>query len=106
MSDYQISHAEPAYFSPLDPTDQDTFTFDWSHRAYPNDTIVFASVVSIPTGLNFVGPPFIDGTLIDITIGPLGHTPPRPTTYTLRCTAVFRSGRISNFSVPFEVRSL
>jgi hypothetical protein len=100
-----ITRPEPDRFSPFDPTDEDQFTFDWSRRAYPNDAIVFASVTSTPAGVNFIGPAFIDGLLVEVTIGPF--TPPTlPMTYQLRCRAVFASGRISNYSVPFVVMSL
>ena len=105
MTNFQIHRAEPPYFSPFDPSDQDTFAFDWSIRGYANDIITFATVTSIPAGVNFVGPAFIDGTVVSATIG--SFTPPQlPMTYTLRCTAVFASGRISSYSVPFQVQSL
>lgn len=107
MSDFEIRFPEPAFFSPLDPTDIDLFTFDWSVRGFPGDTIVFASIVSIPSGVNFLGPAFISGQSVTITIGPFGPTiPPLPMTYSLRCMAVFGSGRISNYSVPFIVENL
>lgn len=107
MSDYEIHNPEPAYFSPFDPLDEEVFTFDWSVRGYPNDTIVFASIISIPTGVNFIGPAFISGTTVEITVGPFATVPlVQPVTYALRCMAVFASGRISNFSVPFQVRTL
>lgn len=101
----RITSAQPAYFSPFDPNDTDTFTFDWSIRAYANDPITFASVESIPSGVNFVSSPLITGNLVDCTVGPF--TPPQlPAVYELRCSAVFASGRISNYSVPFIVRTL
>lgn len=106
MSDYEIRFPEPAFFSPLDPTDTDLFTFDWSIRGYPNDTIVFASVVSIPSGVNFLGPAFVSGPSVTVTIGPFAIVPPLPATYSLRCMAMFGSGRISNYSVPFIVKAL
>lgn len=109
MSDFQIHNPEPAFFSAFDPSDEDTFTFDWSRRGYTGDTIVFASVVSVPSGVNFLGPAFIDGQAVEITVGPFPQTAstmPLPATFLLRCMAVFRSGRISNYSVPFEVRTL
>lgn len=109
MSDYSVYQPEPRFFSPLDPTDTDTFTFDWSTRGYPGDAIVFASIISVPAGVNFLGPTFIDGQLVEITIGPFLITPsqmPLPMTYALRCMAMFASGRISNFSVPFIVKQL
>jgi hypothetical protein len=107
MSDYEICHPEPAFFSPFDPSDQDFFTFDWTLRGYPNDAIVFASVVSVPPGLNIVGPAFIDGPLVEVAVGAF-NVPPlsMPVTYSLRCMAVFASGRISNFSIPFMVMAL
>lgn len=101
----QISRPEPDRFSPFDPTDEDQFTFDWSRRAYPNDTIIFASITSVPAGVSFLGPAFIDGLLIEITVGPF-NPPTLPMTYKLRCTAVFASGRVSNYSVPFVVMNL
>lgn len=105
MSGYQITQAEPQYFSPFDPSDEDTFTFDWSRRGYTNDRIVFASVTSVPAGVNFLGPAFIDGSLVDITVGPF--TPlSLPFTYELRCRAVFASGRISNYSIPVVIMTL
>lgn len=105
MSGYQITHAEPQFFSPFDPTDEDIFTFDWSRRGYTNDRIVFASVTSVPAGVNFLGPAFIDGSLVDVTVGPF--TPPSlPFTYELRCRAVFASGRISNYSIPVVIMTL
>lgn len=102
---YQITRPEPQYFSPLDPTDQDVFTFDWTNRGYANDSIVFASVVSVPSGLNILGPCFINGSLVDITVGPSPQLQ-LPATFSLRCMAVFASGRISNFSIPVVVMSL
>jgi hypothetical protein len=105
LSGHAITQAEPTYFSPFDPTDEDTFTFDWSRRGHPNDRIIFATVTSVPPGLNFLGPAFIDGSLVDITLGPF--TPPyTPITYALRCQAVFASGRISNYSIPVIVKPL
>lgn len=106
MSDYEIQNAEPAYFSPLDPTDTDIFTFDWSRRSFPNDIIVFASIVSVPTGVNLIGPAFVSGLAVSITVGPFDIVPPLPATYSLRCMAMFASGRISNYSVPFDVMTL
>lgn len=101
----QIHRAEPAYFSPFNPTDQDFFTFDWTDRAYGGDTIIYATITSIPAGVNFVGPAFVDGKLVGITIGPFSP-PTLPATYLLRCSATFASGRISNYSVPFIVMNL
>ena len=107
MSDYEITNPEPRYFSPLDPTDQDVFSFDWSVRGYPGDAIVFASVVSIPSGVTFLGPAFINGQVVEITVGAFATIPlVQPVTYSLRCMAVFASGRISNYSVPFQVKML
>lgn len=106
MSDYEIHRPEPADFSPLDPTDTDVFTFDWSVRGYASDTILYAYVLSIPGGINFVGPPFIDGMAVQVMIGPLATSPVLPAVYLLRCTAVFASGRVSNYSIPFQVKTL
>jgi hypothetical protein len=109
LSDYEIHRPEPAFFSPFDPTDEETFTFDWTRRGYPNDAIIFASVVSVPAGVNFLGPAFIDGQLVEVTVGPFLSAPAasvQPVTYSLRCMAVFASGRISNYSVPFQVQTL
>lgn len=106
MSDYEIRFPEPAFFSPFDPTDTDLFTFDWSARGFPGDTIVSASVVSVPTGVNFIGPALISGQSVTITVGPFTNVLPLPVTYSLRCMAMFGSGRISNYSVPFEVMML
>lgn len=106
MSDYEVRFAEPAFFSPLDPTDTDIFTFDWSIRGYPGDVIVFASIISVPTGVVFLGPAFISGQSVSITVGPFAVVPAAPITYSLRCMAMFSSGRISNYSVPFEVHNL
>lgn len=106
VSDYEIQFPEPTFFSPLDPTDTDLFTFDWSVRGYPGDIIVFASIISVPTGVNFLGPAFISGQSVTITVGPFVSAPRLPMTYSLRCMCVFGSGRISNYSVPFEVMSL
>lgn len=106
VSDYEIQFPEPAFFSPLDPTDTDLFTFDWSVRGYPGDIIVFASIISVPSGVNFLGPAFISGQSVTITVGPFVSAPRFPMTYSLRCMCVFGSGRISNYSVPFEVMSL
>lgn len=105
MLDSQIYQPEPSMFSPFDPTDQDTFTFDWSQRAYPNDVITWASISATPTGLNFIGPTFVDGLLVSITIGPF--TPLYlPQTYALRCSVAFASGRIGNYSIAFNVMDL
>jgi hypothetical protein len=120
--DYQIHRSEPEFFSPFDPGDQQTFTFDWSVRGYANDAIIAADIIGTPhdTGfpdLNFIGPTFIDsytipnsnpptlGYLVSVTVGefePLSV----PTAYTLRCSVTFASGRIGNWSVPFQVRNL
>ena len=107
MSDYQIHDPEPAAFTPFDPADQETFTFDWSVRGYAGDNIVFASVVSIPAGIQFVGPAFISGAAVSITVGPFVPAPTvLPQAYSLRCMAIFASGRISNYSIPMQVMAL
>jgi hypothetical protein len=98
--------AEPPDFGPIDPADQTIFAFDWSARAYSNDAIVSANVVSVPPGLVFAPwPLFINGTLVEVTIAPFSPAQ-LPATYRLRCTAVFASGRISSFSIPVMVRTL
>lgn len=96
---------EPPVFSAFDPEDEETITFDWSTRTYPNDSIIFASIQSVPLGLSFIGPTFIDGFSVEITLGPF--TPPyTPITYGLRCTAVFASGRVSNYTAAIGIRTL
>lgn len=120
--DNQIYRAEPEFFSPFDPSDQQAFTFDWSIRGYANDAIVWAEITGIAEApglpsLNFVGPTFIDsfiipgsvpptnGYLVSITVGEF--TPLyTPVTYTLRCSVTFASGRVGNWSIPFQVKSL
>jgi len=98
--------AEPPDFGPIDPLDQTTFAFNWASRADPNDPIVSATVVSVPPGLTFAASPvFISGMLVQVTVVP--SVPPLPpAVYTLRCTAVFASGRRSSFSIPVPVRIL
>lgn len=98
--------AEPPSFGPIDPQDQTIFAFDWSSRADINDPIVSAAVVSVPPGLIFApSPVFVTGTLVTVTVAPF--SPPQlPATYSLRCTAVFASGRRSSFSIPVPVRTL
>lgn len=97
--------AEPPAFGPIDPFDRTTFAFDWSSRADNDDPITSASVVSVPSGMNFIGPVFVNGTLVEVTAGPF--TPPSlPAVYTLRCTAIFTSGRRNTFSIPVPVRML
>ena len=97
--------AEPPSFGPIDPADQTTFAFDWSSRANFNDPIVSATVVSVPSGMTFLGPVFTGGTLVEVTALPF--TPPQvPATYALRCTCVFASGRRSSFSIPVPIRNL
>jgi hypothetical protein len=117
--------AEPPSFGPIDPADQTTFAFDWSARADPNDAIVSATVVSVPPGLVFgPSPVFINGTLVEVSLMPIypvnvwspvfssqfgsGVVPvlQLPTTFLLRCTCVFASGRRSSFSIPVPVRML
>jgi hypothetical protein len=97
--------AEPPSFSAVDPADQTTFAFDWSGRIGPNDPIVDASVVSIPSGLTYFGPPFVQGTLVQITVQPFSPLQ-LPVTYRLRCTVTTQSGRRSSFSIPLPVRRL
>lgn len=53
---FETDHAEPAAFSPIDPSDVDTFLFDWVVRAYPGDPILSAAMISVPTGLTFITP--------------------------------------------------
>lgn len=108
ISDFQPHHAEPASFDPFDPFDQDVFIFDWSERAYAGDPIVSALVVSSPPGVTVIAVGIV-GTSVLATIGPFPSAPAvanQPITYGLRCTATFRSSRISNFTVPFEVKTL
>jgi hypothetical protein len=120
--DNQIYRAEPEFFSPFDPSDQQTFTFDWSVRGYANDAIVWAEITGIAEtpglpDLNFIGPTFIDsfvvpgsmpstlGYLVSITVGEF--TPLYiPVMYTLRCSVTFASGRVGNWSIPFQVKTL
>lgn len=98
--------AEPPSFGPIDPADQTIFAFDWGSRAYPNDPIVSARVVSVPPGLPFLdGSVFISGTLIEVTVSPFA-APVLPTVFSLRCTATFASGRVSSYSIPVPVRTL
>lgn len=98
--------AEPPSFGPIDPADQTIFGFDWSSRAYPNDTIISAVVTCVPPGLPFLpGSLFISGTLIQITVSPMPE-PALPTVFSLRCSATFSSGRVSSFSIPVPVRTL
>lgn len=97
--------AEPPYFAPIDPGDQTTFAFDWSARAAPNDPITSATVASVPPGLTFHGPVFVNGLLVEVTAVPF--TPLQlPTTYSLRCTATFASGLRSSFSIPVRIQTL
>lgn len=97
--------AEPPSFGPTDPADQTTFAFDWIARGNVSDPIVSAQVVSIPPGLSFFGPPFISGSLVEITVSPFVPVT-LPVTYSLRCSVVFASGRRSSFSIPMPVRFL
>lgn len=97
--------AEPPAFGPIDPADRTTFAFNWASRGDPNDPIVSAQVVSVPPGLNFFGPAFVSGALVEAIVVP--SVPPRlPATYALRCSATFASGRRSSFSIPVPVRTL
>lgn len=97
--------AEPPTFSDMDPADQSIFLFDWSARAEPGDAIASASVVSLPTGLNFVGPLFTDNMVVEVTLGP--YMPPElPMTYGLRCSVTFVSGERSSFTIPVRIRTL
>lgn len=98
--------AEPPSFGPIDPADQTIFGFDWTSRAYPNDTIISAAVTCVPPYLPFLpGSLFISGNLVEITVPPFPE-PVLPTIYSLRCTATFASGRVSSFSIPVPVRTL
>ena len=97
--------AEPPSFGAIDPSDETTFAFDWSSRAYANDPIVAAAVVSVPPGMTFFGPTFTTGSLVEVTVLPF--SPPMvPATYQLRCTCTFASGRRSSFSIPVPIRNL
>lgn len=98
--------AEPPSFGPIDPADQTIFGFDWTSRAYPNDTIMSALVTCVPPFLPFLaGSLFINGNLVEVTVPPFPE-PILPTIYSLRCTATFSSGRVSSFSIPVPVRTL
>lgn len=98
--------AEPPSFGPIDPADQTIFGFDWTSRAYPNDTIMSAVVTCVPPFLPFLaGSLYINGNLVEVTVPPFPE-PVLPTVYSLRCTAKFASGRISSFSIPVPVRTL
>lgn len=97
--------AEPPSFGPIDPADRTTFAFNWASRGDPNDAIVSATVTSLPPGLTFFGPAFISGALVEVIVVP-SIPPQRPTTYNLRCSATFASGRRSSFSIPVPVRAL
>lgn len=97
--------AEPPAFSTIDPSDQTTFAFDWSGRIGGSDPIVSSAVVSVPPGLTFYGPVFVQGTLVQCTVMPFSPLQ-LPTQYKLRCTVVTRSGRRSSFSIPLPVRNL
>lgn len=97
--------AEPPAFGPIDPADRTIFGFNWAQRGDLNDPIVSAQVVSVPAGLGFFGPPFITGSLVEVTVTPFSPAQ-LPATYALRCTAVFASGRRSSFSIPVPVRTL
>lgn len=97
--------AEPPIFSAMDPADTEVFTFDWSSRAEPGDPIASVTVRSIPAGMNFVGPVFVDGYLVEVTCGPMS-LPEIPTVFGLRCSVVFVSGRRSSFTIAVPVRTL
>lgn len=98
--------AEPPSFGPIDPADQTIFAFDWASRAYPNDPITSAAVISVPPGLPILpGSVFVSGTLIEVTVPPF-TTLTVPRVFSLRCTATFASGRVSSFSIPVPVRTL
>lgn len=97
--------AEPPAFGPIDPADQTTFAFDWSRRLSVNDPIISAAVTSVPPGLSFAGPVFVQGQLVQATVAPF-MPQYLPTIYSLRCSVVTASGRRSSFSIPVPVRTL
>lgn len=105
--------AQPPSFGPIDPQDATFLAFDWSSRANPGDAIISAAVTSDPPGLVFGPQPIlISGTLVRVTVAPVASIigfsgiDGVPPSFSLRCSAVFASGRVSNFSVALPIRTL
>ncbi|HEX3401951.1 MAG TPA: hypothetical protein VHT74_16655, partial [Acetobacteraceae bacterium] len=94
---------DPPAFDPMDPSDEETFTFDWSQHANPGDPIASATVSVTPSDLMLAGPAGVNGLQVQVTCLPSG-TP--GIVYGLRCSVTYQSNRKGNWTIPLPIQAL
>ncbi len=95
---------EPPAFDPMDPDDEETFTFDWSQHANPGDTITSATIVASSTDLISQGSATVVGLQVQATYTYSQTATPR--VYGLRCSVTYQSNRKGHWTIPLPVQWL